>query len=83
MSDRPVVGPLMIFVGAVHIAITPLIFPSSVQSIVEGGVIASIEADPEQAGLRGFAFWYASRDLPSSRTGSQSPNGNARRSRCR
>ena len=53
----------MIFVGAVHTVITPMIFPSSVQSIVEGGVIASIEADPEQAGLRGLAFWYVSTGL--------------------
>jgi hypothetical protein len=60
---RPVVGSLMVAVGVVHVGITPLLFPGSVQSIVEGGVVNSIEADPDLAQLRGIAFWYATTGL--------------------
>jgi hypothetical protein len=54
---RAVVGPLMMAVGVIHVAIAPVLFPRSVRSLVDGRVIASVEADP-QAELRGLGFWY-------------------------
>jgi hypothetical protein len=45
------------------VAITPRLFRRSVRSILDGGVIGSIEADPDQAELRGLAFWYATAGL--------------------
>lgn len=60
---RPWVGPLMIAVGVVHVAITPVLFPESVKSIMRAGVINSIDAEPDLAQLRGIAFWYATAGL--------------------
>ena len=62
-TRRPVVGATLGLIGAVHVALTPLIYPSSVDSIVQHGVIASVEADPELVPLRGLAFWYATSGL--------------------
>lgn len=56
---RPLIGPLMIVVGVVHVAITPVLFPDSVASIVHAGVVNSIESEPDLGQLRGIAFWYA------------------------
>jgi Family of unknown function (DUF6463) len=47
----------MMAVGVIHVAIAPVLFPRSVRSLVDG-VIASVEADPAQAELRGLGFWY-------------------------
>ncbi len=60
---RPVVGPLLVAVGILHSALTPVLFRSSVRSVLDGGVIGSIEADPDQAERRGLGFWYATTGL--------------------
>lgn len=60
---RPAVGPLLVVVGALHVALTPVLFRSSVRSVLDGGVVASIEADPDQAERRGLGFWYATTGL--------------------
>lgn len=49
----------MMAVAAIHVALTPVLFRSSVRSVLDGGVIASIEADPDQAERRGLGFWFA------------------------
>ncbi len=53
----------MIGVGVVHVAITPVLFPESVTSIIRAGVVDSIESEPNLAQLRGIAFWYATAGL--------------------
>ena len=58
-SRRPLVGPLMILVGAAHVAITPLVHPGWVTSIREGGVVGAVERDPAQTRRRSTGFWYA------------------------
>ena len=60
---RPLVGRLLMAVGAIHVAITPLLMPDSVRSIVEVGVLGSVEADPSLAQLRGIGFWYVTAGL--------------------
>jgi hypothetical protein len=60
---RPLVGRLLMGVGVIHVAITPLLMADSVRSIVEGGVLRSVEADPALAQLRGIGFWYVTAGL--------------------
>ena len=60
---RPLVGPLIAAVGAIHVAITPIVYGPSVRSVVDGGVVASIEAEPALAERRGVGFWYATAGL--------------------
>ena len=60
---RPLVGPLMATVGAIHLAITPMVYGPSVRSVVDGGVVASIAAEPALAERRGVGFWYATAGL--------------------
>lgn len=63
MTTRPgrraIVGPAMIVVGVVHVAITPVLFPDAVRSVLDAGVVNAVEADPAQTQLRGIAFWFA------------------------
>ena len=60
---RPLVGPLIAAVGAIHVAITPIVYGPSVRSVVDGGVVASIEAEPALAERRGVGFWYVTAGL--------------------
>lgn len=62
-SRRPLVGPLMAAVGAIHVAITPVVYGPSVRSVVDGGVVATIDAEPALAEQRGVGFWYATAGL--------------------
>lgn len=62
-ARRPLVGPLVTAVGAIHVALTPVLFRPSVRSVLDGGVVASIEADPAEAERRGLGFWYATTGL--------------------
>lgn len=59
--DRPraLIGPLLVSVGVVHVGLTPFLHGDSFRSVLEAGVIGSIEADPDQSRLRGLGFWYA------------------------
>ena len=63
VSRRPLVGPLLTTVGAIHVAITPLVYGASVRSVVDGGVVAAIEAEPALAERRGVGFWYTTSGL--------------------
>lgn len=40
-----------------------MIYPDSVASILRGGVVAAVEADPELVPLRGLGFWYVTSGL--------------------
>lgn len=50
----------MIIIGALHSAAGPAFYGDSLRSILEGGVIASVEADPVLTPLRATGFWYLS-----------------------
>ena len=60
---RPLVGPLMAAVGAIHVAITPVVHGPSLRSVVDGGVVATIDAEPALAERRGVGFWYVTAGL--------------------
>lgn len=62
-ARRPVIGAALGLIGIVHIATTALFYPDSVTSILRGGVIGAVEADPELLPLRGLGFWYATAGL--------------------
>ena len=61
--NRPLVGPLLMAVGLIHVGLTPLLMGPSVRSVLAGGVVAASEADPELAELRGLGFWYTTAGL--------------------
>jgi hypothetical protein len=58
-----VIGAALGLIGIVHVAATPLIYPDSVASVLQGGVVAAVEADPELLPLRGLGFWYVTSGL--------------------
>jgi hypothetical protein len=49
--------------GVVHLASTGAVYPESVRSILEAGVVGSVDADPLLAERRGAGFWYVSSGL--------------------
>lgn len=55
---RPVVGAAIGVIGVAHLLAAPLVVGDSVRSILDGGVVASVDADPALADLRGVGFWY-------------------------
>lgn len=67
MNDRSgssrLLGRLVIVVGGVHVAIAPVLFPESMRSILDGGVVNAVEADATLAQLRGLGFWYVTAGL--------------------
>jgi hypothetical protein len=56
-------GAALGLIGIVHVAATAAFYPDSVASVVQGGVVAAVEADPELVPLRGLAFWYVTSGL--------------------
>ena len=52
------IGAALGLIGTVHVAMTTVFYPDSVASIVEGGVVAAVEAKPDLVPLRGLGFWY-------------------------
>ncbi|WP_122818276.1 DUF6463 family protein [Nocardioides pantholopis] len=57
--SRVRIGTWLLAVGAVHLAATPVFFGDALRSVVEGGVLFSVEADAEATTLRASGFWYA------------------------
>jgi hypothetical protein len=55
----PRVGSLLTAVGVVHVASTPVFFPESVRSIVDGRIFGTVSAEPSATPLRAAGFWYA------------------------
>jgi len=62
-APRPVVGLALTAVGIVHILVTPLVVGDSVRSIIDGGVIATVDRERTAAVLRGLGFWYLTAGL--------------------
>lgn len=58
-AARAVVGPALVVVGAVHVGLTPVLDPEAVRSVLDAGVWATIQADPDQVVPRSLAFWFA------------------------
>jgi Family of unknown function (DUF6463) len=58
----PQVGWIIVGIGVTHVAISPLVYGSSLRSILSG-VVASIDRDPAAAQLRGVGFWYLTAGL--------------------
>lgn len=56
---RAVLGPLLVAVGAVHVALTPLLYPEAVRGVLGAGVLDAVQRDPEQSAVRSLGFWYA------------------------
>jgi hypothetical protein len=53
------VAPLITAVGVIHVLSTPVFFPESVRSIVDGGVFGTVSAEPTATPVRAAGFWYA------------------------
>lgn len=56
-------GLWSIVVGVLHVAAAPVFYADSVRSIIDAGVIASVEADAELLELRSASFWYTTAGL--------------------
>lgn len=57
-ARRSVVGLALVAIGVLHIALTPVFYGEALRSVVEAGVVASVEADPALVDLRSAGFWY-------------------------
>jgi hypothetical protein len=53
------VGSLITALGVVHVASTPVFFPESVRSIVDGRILGTLTAEPSAMPVRKAGFWYA------------------------
>ncbi|MFC0681233.1 DUF6463 family protein [Lysobacter korlensis] len=56
-------GVWSVALGLVHIAAVGAVYPGSVRSIREAGVIGSLDAEPALAERRGVGFWYVTTGL--------------------
>lgn len=60
IRGRVLVGPVLITIGVLHCATAPVFYGDSLRSILDAGVVASVEADPALVMLRAAGFWYLS-----------------------
>ncbi|CAN5680558.1 hypothetical protein BH24ACT15_BH24ACT15_17560 [soil metagenome] len=56
-------GTSLIVIGVIHTLLTPLLYPEAWRSVIEAGVLGSIEADEATKDLRSAGFWYATAGL--------------------
>lgn len=56
-------GLWTIGLGVAHVASVHAFYPESVRSIMDGGVIASVDADPVLTERRSVGFWYVTSGL--------------------
>lgn len=47
-----------LLLALVHLGMTPVFYGESLRSILDGGVLGAVDADPELATLRAAAFFY-------------------------
>lgn len=59
----PWAGWALALIGSVHIAATPMLYGDGTRSIIDAGVLASVEADPAVEDLRAAVFWYVTAGL--------------------
>lgn len=55
---HPVVGSAVVMVGVVHLATSPFLYGDEIRSILRGGVVGSVDADPAVQDLRSLGFWF-------------------------
>jgi hypothetical protein len=55
---RPIVGIVLGVIAVIHIATAYVFYGDSLRSIVDAGVVASIDKDPALNNLRSAGFWY-------------------------
>ncbi len=49
--------------GTVHVTSVHAFYPESVRSVLDAGVVASVDADPTLTERRGVGFWYVTSGL--------------------
>ncbi|WP_070192808.1 DUF6463 family protein [Humibacillus sp. DSM 29435] len=57
-SRAPVIGTALGSVAVLHLALAPVLYDKSIQSIFSAGVLGSIDADPAMTDLRSAGGWY-------------------------
>jgi hypothetical protein len=57
------VGDVITTIGLLHLVVAPAVYPDSLRSILEGGVLGSIDAEPAVKDLRSTGFWYVTAGL--------------------
>jgi hypothetical protein len=57
-ATRPWVGWSLLTIAAVHTAAAPAIYPESLRSTWDAGVVGAVEREPALVNLRGIGFWY-------------------------
>lgn len=57
-TSRPVIGSILGGIAGAHLALTPVFYRESVDSILKGGVVATLDQDQAERSLRGAGFWY-------------------------
>ncbi|TDC46096.1 hypothetical protein E1212_27685 [Jiangella ureilytica] len=63
VRHRPVVGWSLLAIAAGHVLAAPLVYPDSLRSTWEGGVLLAVEGDPSLIAERGIGFWYVTAGL--------------------
>jgi hypothetical protein len=61
--QRPLVGASLVGIAILHTAAAPGVYPDSLRSIWDGGVLDAVERDPSLIELRGLGFWYVTTGL--------------------
>lgn len=56
--DRPLVGWSLMAIAAVHTVAAPAVYPDSLRSTWDAGVINAVDRDASLIALRGVGFWY-------------------------
>lgn len=57
------VGPILIAISVIHLAVTPLFHGPAVAAIVSGGVLNAVESGATALDARAAAFWYVTAGL--------------------
>ncbi|WP_157574899.1 DUF6463 family protein [Jiangella muralis] len=60
---RPLVGWSLLVIAGLHVLSAPVIYPDSLRSTWEAGVVLAVEADPALIAERGVGFWYVTAGL--------------------
>ncbi|WP_116946888.1 DUF6463 family protein [Jiangella endophytica] len=60
---RPLVGWSLLGIAAVHVLVAPALYPESLRSTWEAGVLLAVESDAVLIAERGVGFWYVTAGL--------------------
>lgn len=62
-SSRPWVGGSILLIGVLHVASSPALYGPALDSIVAGGIVNTLDTDPQASDLRAAGFWFVSAGL--------------------